>query len=41
MILTKISEWTVQWKINFNPDPRKQAQKLVLAEKQVPSHTHH
>ena len=22
--LTKISEWAVQWKINFNPDPCKQ-----------------
>ena len=33
MILTKISEWTVQWKINFNPDPRKQAQKLLFSWK--------
>ena len=24
--LTKISEWTVQWKMNFNSDPSKQAQ---------------
>ena len=39
--LTKISDWEVQWKMNFNPDPSKQAQELLLAEKQVQSHTHH
>ena len=26
MILQKISEWALQWKMNFNPDPTKQAQ---------------
>ena len=31
--LTKISEWAVQWKMNFNPDPRKQAEKLLFSQK--------
>ena len=36
-----ISEWAVQWKMNFNRGPSKQAQELYLAKKQVPSQTHH
>ena len=31
--LTKISEWAVQWKMNFNPDPSKQAQELLFSRK--------
>ena len=31
--LTKISEWAVQWKMNFNPDPSKQAQELLFTRK--------
>ena len=31
--LTKISEWAVQWKMNFNPDPSKQTQKLLFSRK--------
>ena len=31
--LTKISEWAVKWKINFNPDPSKQAQELLFSRK--------
>ena len=31
--LTKISEWVVQWKMNFNPDPSKQAQELLFSQK--------
>ena len=31
--LTKISEWAVQWKINFNLDPSKKAQKLLFSQK--------
>ena len=31
--LTKISEWAVQWKMNFNPDPSKQSQELLLIRK--------
>ena len=31
--LTKISEWMVQWKMNFNPDPSKHAQELLVSQK--------
>ena len=31
--LTKISEWAVQWKVNFNPDPSKQAPELLFSRK--------
>ena len=31
--LTERSEWVVQWKMNFNPDPRKQAQELLFNQK--------
>ena len=31
--LTKISEWAVQWKLTFNPDPGKQTQKLLFSRK--------
>ena len=31
--LTKISEWAGQWKMNSNPDPRKQAQELLFSRK--------
>ena len=31
--LTKISEWAVQWKMNFNSDPSKQAQELLYSRK--------
>ena len=31
--LTKISEWTLQWKMNFDPDPSKQAQELLFSQK--------
>ena len=31
--LTKISEWAVQWNMNFNPDPSKQAQELLFSRK--------
>ena len=31
--LTKISEWAVQWKMNFNSDPSKQAQELLFSRK--------
>ena len=39
--IRKISEWAVQCKMNFNRVPSKQAQELYLAQKQVPSQTHH
>ena len=31
--LTKISKWAVQWKMNFNPDPSKQAQEFLFSQK--------
>ena len=31
--LKKIREWTFQWKINFNPDPTKQAEELIFSRK--------
>ena len=31
--LTKISDCAVQWKINFNPNPSKQAQELLFSRK--------
>ena len=31
--LTKISEWTVEWERNFNPDSSKQAQQLLFSQK--------
>ena len=31
--LTKISEWAVQWKMNFNPDPSKQPQESLFSRK--------
>ena len=30
---TKISEWAVQCKMNFNPDPSKQAQEFRFSQK--------
>ena len=31
--LKKIGEWAFQWKMNFNPDPTKQALELILSLK--------
>ena len=31
--LTKVSEWTVRWKMNFNPDPSIQAEELLFSQK--------
>ena len=31
--LDKIKEWTFQWKMNFNPDPSKQAQEVIFTRK--------
>ena len=31
--LGKISDWAFQWKINFNPDPNKQAQVVIFSRK--------
>ena len=37
--LAKINDWAYQWKMNFNPDPFKQAQE-VLFSKKVKSQNH-
>ena len=31
--LAKISTWAFQWKMNFNPDPTKQAQEVIFSRK--------
>ena len=31
--LNKIRNWTIQWKMNFNPDPSKQAQEVIFSRK--------
>ena len=31
--LNKIRNWAIQWKMNFNPDPNKQAQEVVFSRK--------
>ena len=31
--LRKISYWTYQWKMNFNPNPLKQAQEVIFSRK--------
>ena len=33
--LQKISNWAHQWKMTFNPDPKKQAQKVIFSRKRV------
>ena len=33
MILKKINDWAYQWKMNFNPDPSKQAQEITFSRK--------
>ena len=38
--LKKINDWTTQWKMNFNPDPTKQAQEVIFSCKiEKPLHT--
>ena len=31
--LSKTKNWAIQWKINFNPDPSKQAQEVIFSRK--------
>ena len=31
--LEKISEWSFQWKMKFNPDPTKEAQVVIFSKK--------
>ena len=37
--LKKISDWAIQWKMSFNPDPNKQTQEVIFSRKrQNPNH---
>ena len=31
--LKKVNDWSLQWKMSFNPDPRKQAQEVIFSRK--------
>ena len=31
--LQKVSDWVIQWKIQFNPDPNKQAKVVIFTRK--------
>ena len=31
--LMKISDWAFQWKMRFNPDPKKLAQEVIVSRK--------
>ena len=31
--LQKVSDWAFQWKMQFNPDPKKQAQEVIFSKK--------
>ena len=31
--LAKINRWVFQWKMGFNPDPKKQAQEVIFSRK--------
>ena len=33
--LEKISQWVYQWKMQFNPDPNKQANEIIFSHKLV------
>ena len=33
--LEKISQWAYQWKMQFNPDPNKQANEIIFSQKLV------
>ena len=35
--LEKIGYWAFQWKMNFNPDPNKQAQEIIISRKKTAS----
>ena len=37
--LKKVNNWAFQWKMSFNPDPRKQAQEVILS-RQIKRSTH-
>ena len=35
--LEKIGNWAFKWKLNFNPDPNKQAQEIIFSRKKTAS----
>ena len=35
--LEKIGNWAFKWKMNFNPDPNKQAQEIIFNKKKTAS----
>ena len=35
--LEKIGNWSFKWKMNFNPDPNKQAQEIIFSRKKTAS----
>ena len=35
--LETIGNWAFQWKMNFNPDPNKQAQEIIFSRKKTAS----
>ena len=35
--LEKIGNWAFKWKMNFNPDLNKQAQKIIFSRKKIAS----
>ena len=35
--LKLIRDWALQWKMSFNPDPSKQAQKIIFSRKKIKS----
>ena len=39
--LEKISQWVYQWKMQFNPDPNKQANKIIFFFKLVSNNLSH
>ena len=39
--LEKISQWAYQWKMQFNPDPNKQANEIIFSRKLIPNNLSH
>ena len=39
--LEKISQWAYQWKMQFNPDPNKQANEIIFSCKLIPNNLSH
>ena len=39
--LEEISQWAYQWKMQFNPDPNKQANEIIFSRKLIPNNLSH